>query len=161
MIDKNGKLFGKVNLIDLLIVIVLVAVVGFLGWRFLGQDASGVVNTQTVYLRFTDMEVPDYTAEKLEIGANVLDSTENNSMGTVTDIVLGEASSYEVNELGDTVTLHRPDCSRVDLTTTANAKLTDNGVIINGTRYAIGHTMVIYVGDCKLYAQVSDIQLPQ
>ena len=54
MIDKNGKLFGKVNLIDLLIVIVLVALVGFLGYRFLIRDDTGVVNTQTVYISFTD-----------------------------------------------------------------------------------------------------------
>ena len=158
MIDKNGKLFGKVNLIDLLIVIVLVAVVGFLGYRFLGQDASGVVNTQTVYLSFTDMEVPNYVTEKLEIGANILDSEENNSMGTMTDFTLGEASSYDVDEVGDTVALHRPDCASVTLTSEVQATADGNGVIINGTRYAIGHTMVIYVGDCKLYAKISDIQ---
>ena len=159
MIDKNGKLFGKVNLIDLLIVVVLVAVVGFLGWRFLVKDDSGVVNTQTVYLRFTDTEVPSYVAEGLEAGDNVLDSTENNSMGTLTDFTLGEASSYSVDELGDTVTIHRPDCYSVELTTEVDATYTENGVIINGTRYAIGHTMAIYVGDCKLYAQISGIQL--
>ena len=158
MIDKNGKLFGKVNLIDLLIVIVLVAVVGFLGYRFLVMDDSGVVNTQTVYLSFTDMEVPNYVTEKLEIGANILDSEENNSMGTMTDFTLGEASSYDVDEVGDTVALHRPDCASVTLTSEVQATADGNGVIINGTRYAIGHTMVIYVGDCKLYAKISDIQ---
>ena len=158
MIDKNGKLFGKVNLIDLLIVIVLVAVVGFLGYRFLVKDDSGVVNTQTVYLSFTDMEVPNYVTEKLEIGANILDSEENNSMGTMTDFTLGEASSYDVDEVGDTVALHRPDCASVTLTSEVQATADGNGVIIDGTRYAIGHTMVIYVGDCKLYAKISDIQ---
>ena len=158
MIDKNGKLFGKVNLIDLLIVIVLVAVVGFLGYRFLIRDDTGVVNTQTVYISFTDEEVPNYVADELEVGVNVLDSTENNSMGTVTDFTLDEACSYEVNELGETVALHRPDCASVTITAEVNATLSDNGVIINGTRYAIGHSMVIYVGECKLYTQISGLE---
>ena len=48
MIDKNGKIGGKVSIIDLLIVIILVAALAFVGYRFLTKDRSGVVNTEKV-----------------------------------------------------------------------------------------------------------------
>ena len=48
MIDKNGKIGGKVSIIDLLILIILLAAIAFVGYRFLTKDRSGVVNTQDV-----------------------------------------------------------------------------------------------------------------
>ena len=38
MIDKNGKIGGKVSIIDLLIVLILLAALAFVGYRFLTKD---------------------------------------------------------------------------------------------------------------------------
>ncbi len=40
MIDKNGKVFGKINLIDLLIIIVIIVAAAFLGWRLLANNSK-------------------------------------------------------------------------------------------------------------------------
>ena len=159
MIDKNGKIGGKINLIDLLIIIVLVAVVGFIGYRFLIKDDAGIVNTETVTLQFTCAETKNFVADRLETGVNVLDTEENNSMGTVTDIEIGEAYEYVVTEGGETVQKNAEDCSSVVVTTETSGTLDGNGVLIGGARYAVGHSMVIYVGDCKLYVQISAVDV--
>lgn len=157
MIDKNGKIGGKINLIDLLIIIVLVAVVVFVSYRFLIQDDAGIVNPETVTLQFTSAETKNFVTDRLETGVNVLDLEENNSMGTVTNIEIGEAYAYVVTDDGETVQRNAPDCSSVIITTKTNGTLDGNGVVIGGARYAVGHSMVIYVGDCKLYVQISAV----
>lgn len=42
IIDEKGKLFGKLNLIDLLVVVILIAAILFLAFRFTRKDANPV-----------------------------------------------------------------------------------------------------------------------
>ncbi|MEG2420919.1 MAG: DUF4330 domain-containing protein [Oscillospiraceae bacterium] len=37
MVDEKGKLFGKINIIDLLILILLVAALALVGWKIIGN----------------------------------------------------------------------------------------------------------------------------
>ena len=49
IIDKNGKVFGKINIIDLLVLIVLVAAIFVVGSRFLLPKQK---STQTIQMQF-------------------------------------------------------------------------------------------------------------
>jgi len=158
MIDKNGKIGGKVSIIDLLIVLVLLAALAFVGYRFLTKDRSGVVNIQEVYVSFTGSEVPNYVVENIDIGARVFDDTENNVLGYVTDVQTGQGYHYDVDKEGKTVALFPEDTSSVVVTSLATGTLDPNGLLIGGTRYAIGHTFVVYVGDCKMYLRISGLE---
>ncbi len=37
IIDEKGRLFGKINLIDLLVIVLVVAVVAAVGWKLVGK----------------------------------------------------------------------------------------------------------------------------
>ena len=158
MIDKNGKIGGKVSIIDLIILVILLAALAFVGYRFLTKDRSGVINTQQVYVSFTGTEVPNYVAENLKTGARVLDDTEHNYLGYVTDIQTGQGYHYDVDKNGETVALFPEDSASVVVTSLAEGTMDGNGVLIGGTRYAIGHTFVVYVGDCKMYLRISGLE---
>jgi len=158
MIDKNGKIGGKVSIIDLLILVIILAAIAFVGYRFLTKDRSGVVSTQSVYMSMTGAEVSNYVVDDLEIGARVFDDTENNVLGYVTDIETGKGYHYGVGNNGETVALFPDDSSSVTVTCKAEGTLDPNGLLIGGTRYAIGHTFVVYVGDCKLYLRISALE---
>jgi len=157
MIDKNGKIGGKVSIIDLLIVLILLAALAFVGYRFLTKDRSGIVNTQKYYLSMTGAEVPNYVVDNLEVGARVFDDTENNVLGYVTDVQTGRGYHYDVDKNGETVALFPDDSSSVVITCQGEGTLDAIGLLIGGTRYAIGHTFVVYVGDCKLYLRISGL----
>lgn len=43
VIDEKGKLFGKINLIDLLVVLVVIAVVAGLFWKLAGDRVTGAI----------------------------------------------------------------------------------------------------------------------
>ena len=40
MLDEKGRLFGKINIVDLLVLILIVAVAAMLGWKLLGRNGS-------------------------------------------------------------------------------------------------------------------------
>lgn len=43
LIDEKGRLFGKINLIDLLVVILIVAVIAAVAWKLGGRKAAAAV----------------------------------------------------------------------------------------------------------------------
>ena len=47
MIDEKGRLFGKVNIVDLIIIVIVLAAAAFIGMKLLGPE-SEVANTQKV-----------------------------------------------------------------------------------------------------------------
>ena len=157
MIDKNGKIGGKVSIIDLLILVVLIAVALFVGRRLL-SGGSSTPPAQQVYMEMIGSEVLKYVSEDLEVGAPVIDDTEHNSLGHVTEIELGKAYHYEALPDGSTVIVEPDDSDSVRLVTLQEGSLDGNGVLVNGTRYAIGHTFVVYAGNCKLYVRISGLE---
>ena len=158
MIDKNGKIGGKVSIIDLLILIVLVAALAFVAFRFFSRDRSGVIAPEEAYISFTGTEVSNYVVEQLEMGAKVRDDTENNILGYVTDIETGPGYHYSLDNFGNTVAVFPDDSSCITVTSLAEGKLDGNGILIGDSRYAVGHTFVLYVGNCKLYLRISSIK---
>ena len=66
MNETNGKIRGKFNIIDLIIVILLLAAVAFLGYRFLTRGNADA-DTQKVYLTMTGAEVSKYVGESVDV----------------------------------------------------------------------------------------------
>ena len=78
IIDKNGRLFGKLNLIDLAVILVVVIVVGALGMKLFGKDAVEAVTSPDVKVTYQVVceDVPEAVAEycKENIGQQLLSS---------------------------------------------------------------------------------------
>ena len=60
-VDERGKLFGKLNLIDLLVILLLIVAVALIGWKVTRKDgasnASRTILTYTVEVEGVDQEV--------------------------------------------------------------------------------------------------------
>ena len=65
IIDKNGRLFGKLNLIDLAVIVVVVAVVAALGMKLFGNDAVEAVTSPDVQITYQVVceDVPEAVAD--------------------------------------------------------------------------------------------------
>lgn len=156
MIDENGKLFGKINLIDLLIVILVIALLVFVAMKVVSGRNNAPELTE-VEISFFGDEVPDYVTEYIHEGDSVLDSTDDVTMGTIKSVSFGAPISYITDVDGQTREIEKTGYSSVDLTITTTAQLTANGVEIGGTLYGVGHTLAIYAGRAKMWVRVSGI----
>ena len=52
-IDEKGRLFGKINLIDLLVILLVLAVLFAVLWKTVGKRASENANAQTIRAEYT------------------------------------------------------------------------------------------------------------
>lgn len=159
MIDKNGKLFGKINLIDLLIILVVL-----LAGAFLALRATGVVGSNEsaqavpVRISFYGTEVPNYVVESLEVGSTVYDYNEDLVMGVTESFEAGEPLGYMVDDLGETHKVVLEGHSSLTLTALCDAVIGDYGVTIDGTIYGVGHTTVLFAGQSKMYVKICAIE---
>lgn len=157
MIDEKGRLFGKVNLVDLIIILIVIAAVVFLGVKFLGPEST-TANTQEAIVSFYCEEAPDYVADQLQAGDVVWDSGDNVNIGTVKDWSITDSVSYYYAENGETVQASKTGYCAVTLRCDAEGVIGEHGITINGTLYGVGHTLTIYAGEAKLYLKVSGIE---
>ena len=53
IVDEKGRLFGKINLIDLLVIVLVIAIVAAVGWKLVGKKAAAAVSDDQHELTFT------------------------------------------------------------------------------------------------------------
>lgn len=158
MSNESKKKPGRINIIDVIIIAVIVLAVAFIAWKLLRSD-SGISSSQTLYLTVYEAEVPNFVVDEIEIGDVASDGTDNNitRIGTVLSVTKSDADSYELNETtNEYVKASKPDHCSVYITLEVQGTMTDNGILIGAQRYGVGHSMVLYAGDAKMYLVVYD-----
>ena len=157
MIDEKGRLFGKINIVDLIIVLVIIAALCFIGIRYV-LPKSSAADTEDLELVLYCHDTPKFTAEQIEAGASVWDQS--------CDVVLGKVKSFEILPLLETVAgqdgkVHSVEsdwlCSVVMVLDSEGVR-DEYGVRIGGCLYASGHTMTVFAGDAKMYLKVQEIR---
>lgn len=158
MIDKNGKLFGKINLVDLIIVLIIIALAAFVAMKFLGNKNDGSNLTQ-IEMSFYSDEEPQFVVDALKEGASVYDYNEKVTIGTLESFETGAPISFLTTGEG-TIPVEKEGYKSVTLKVKAMAEMGPNGATIDGVLYGVGHTLVIFAGDAKFYLKISAIDAP-
>ena len=152
---ENKK--ARLNIIDILIILVVLAGVAFFAYKFMTAGGTAAP-TDKVQIVFFEEECPDYVPEHTHVGDSVLDGTTNTYLGTVADIEVDESVTYTYNDLtGETTLGHKEGYVSAYITADCVGQLTDNGVVIDGTLYSVGHTLILHAGQGKYYLTIYSI----
>ena len=147
----------KFNLVDAIVLVVILAVVGLVGYKFLAGGVSGSA-TSTYQVKFFCEEVPSFAAEEIKVGDKILDEQKESSLGVVKEVVLDGSHTYTTTETGDIRIVPKPHYNSVELTAEVEASDYDFGMIVDSSKYGIGHSITIRVGKAKIFGRVSDIE---
>lgn len=161
MIDKNGKLFGKINLIDLIIILILVALAIFAVLKFAVPSNTEGTATNVKLTLFCE-ETPEYVVDYIKEGEPVYDSKEGINIGSVESFESGDPIGYDSKETGIDMSEYRvarDGYNSVKIVVDATGVNGVNGVTVNGVLYGVGHTMTVYAGQAKLYLRVMGISV--
>lgn len=162
MIDKNGKVFGKINIIDLIVILVIVAAIAMFGVSRLsnrGDDGVAIPEGQSAYMVFYAEEVPDFVVDKLEKGAKVYDVDMKAELGEVVSFESAPSVSYASNSDGEYVLTTREKYNSVKITAKVNGTPTEYGIAINDNQYGVGHSLTIRAGHAKIYLKIFDVYI--
>ncbi len=81
-IDEKGKLFGKVNLLDLLVVLIIIVALAFGGYYFIGKDGS-VGSKMSIEYTVEVVKKDEKFFEHIIPGESVVDGKTKQPMGEI------------------------------------------------------------------------------
>ncbi len=135
MIDNKGRLFGKLNIVDLLIVILVVVAVCATVYKFGFSEHSDVneSNTRIEYV-LKAKGVRGFTVDSIKIGDSIYDEETDNLLGTITAVEAKDAMDYVLKADGTTVYTSKPDRYDAYITVESDARILDGGYFTGGTK---------------------------
>lgn len=148
----------RFNVVDVIVLVVILAAVAFVGSFFLGGGfgGDGGAEFEVTYLC---EEVPEFAASIIKNGDKVLDEQQETELGEVTEVVIGESRTYTTTDMGEIRCLGKPYYNCVMLTTRVKAQKYDYGMMVDSSKYGVGHSITIRVGSAKIFGRVSGIRL--
>jgi hypothetical protein len=161
LLDKKGKLFGKISIVDVLVILLIIAVAGGLYYKF---GKSGTVTpftqTQTVQVTLSLESVNQYIANNIKEGDIVQDRVQNITMGKVTSVKTGPDVSYFLNSNGLTIKGSKDGYCSLTVTFEGQGLYKDTGVTFGGVEYYLNKSNVEWrIGNTTNFAKISDIKL--
>ncbi len=156
MLDEKGRLFGKINIVDLLIVVIIIAAIAFIGLKYVLPAREDAQSGQPVTMVLYAESSKKYVVENLTAGVPVCDNGDKAVLGTLES---WSSDKYVERYTKDGMLFESApeDTCIVELVVKGTGTKGDFGVTIDGSLYGIGHTMVVYCGDSKFFVSVKDI----
>ena len=131
MIDKNGKLFGKINIIDLLIILVIIAAAVFFATKaFTPAQEATKTETSTVRVQFFCYKAQVGAADAIEIGAPAFEDTTNVDFGKVVAVESEPSYTYFVDADGNQAKAEVAYNDAVTVTVELQGNLTEKGLYV-------------------------------
>ena len=160
MIDKNGKLFGKISIIDIALIVVFLAAAAFALYKFgiftpAGSTAS---NAGKIRITFFQSEVNTFTAETVKLQDPVTDAVLNVDLGTIVDIKTGDSISWGKDKNGRQVQSSKAGYSSIYITSEVPGTIGSDGITIGGYKYYIGDIFTIRTGISTFYTRIYSVE---
>ncbi|MDU1023510.1 MAG: DUF4330 family protein [Peptoniphilus harei] len=142
IIDKKGRLFGLINIVDLLIIILLLALVAVGVKRFGNKAAVGEATTKKGVITAEIKDVRDVTAKNVKVGDPIYDYDKGTLIGK---ILTAEVEPYKdkTEYQGKFFNSEVPDKYRVIMTIDADVKETQDFYQVGTEQIRIGAEMRI------------------
>ncbi|MBO5060594.1 MAG: DUF4330 domain-containing protein [Clostridia bacterium] len=142
MLDKNGKLFGKISIIDLLAIFaVIIAVLG-ISARFVTTAAKNV-REKTQFSYVVEIEgIRFYTIDALNKKGIVTDLKGNSVVGEITNVEYKRMEIQSVTSTGETVFATVPEKYTALITVKAEGNESEKGYFVgDNIELSVGSTM--------------------
>lgn len=159
VMDQKGKLFGKISIIDLLILAFVIVAVAATAYKF-HFSAHKDVNTANGQIVYTlkVQGVRDFTANQLAVGDAVYDKESNKEIGEITQIRKEDAEEFVNMADGTFVMQNIPNKYDLYLTIESDARITDEGYFANGTKQIGAYSNLnVYTQKAEVNARVQDV----
>ncbi|MBQ7985731.1 MAG: DUF4330 domain-containing protein [Clostridia bacterium] len=156
--DKNGKIFGKINIIDLAaILIVILAIVG-ITIRFTSIAAENV-NQKTNFTYVVEIEdIRMYSVNALSKKGLATDK-QGNVIGEITNVEYDKMIKQLVNENGEQVKVTTPLRYVAKVTLNAEGKDTDSGYFVGeNTELSVGSSITMYTKYSNCSGKIIKVQ---
>lgn len=144
LIDNKGKLFGKVNIIDLSIILVVVLVAAAVYGVYFRKTESAEATADRIEYDVELTVKPEEFVDAIKIGDEIRDSVRGHYLGKVIDKKKLPATKVIENiDKGEFVKAEIPGMYDVIVTIEANGMVTPRSILAEGVEVKVGQRMYI------------------
>jgi len=162
IIDNNGRLFGKVSIIDVLIIVLVFAAGFFLAVRYFssGDNPIGAGSTlEELEIKFYSEEVNNFVVDAINEGDAAKEFAQYANFGTVVNVEKADSITW----VGDFDGIINPSSkdgyySSIIVTTRARGKINDIGFELDGTNYFVGKTVIMQFGKAGFQGRIAGVE---
>lgn len=160
---KKYKLFGKIPIFDIIIVLIVAVAVVIVGKVFMSSKTGQTVsNSKVSTIRYTVelQNISDMVDGVPDAGEKVRDVETSTDMGIV---VSAQSKTYSVTMpnmvTGEAVTSVQNDRQNIEIIIEASATVSDTGISVNGIRFGVGRTVGLSMTSLSGNAIVRNIEI--
>lgn len=143
IVDDKGKIFGIINLFDLLVLIILVMGLVFVASRINFNQSEEVIDHPQIEVTFLLEEVRFETVESVVVGDRLYEFDTNLVFGEIIDFSYEPHVVYVPTEFGEMVKVENPDRYDVFIKLKSEAVEGPFNVSIATKRVAVGRNLVL------------------
>lgn len=141
IIDNKGRIFGLINIIDLLVILVILAVVARFGTKIHQSTAGSQVKEIEAVLYVK--EVKDATTNVIKVGDIVKETKTNGVLGKVTDVDVRPSETLVETADGRIVVYPNPVLKDVYITLRGTGSVNENAIVLGSNEIRIGTSLQI------------------
>lgn len=159
VIDNKGRLFGKISLIDIIIVVVILSAALGVVYKLRTSKSEGfLVKPDAIEVVFYTEELPDFAATDIKKGDIVKDPVRNAVFGTVSDIEINDSVTFTQDQDGNMKISPRPGYVSIKLHVEGKGTITSSGITIDNADYGIAKSLEIRAGRSAIWTRISEIK---
>lgn len=139
-LDEKGRIFGRVNLIDLLVVVAVVVFAAWLAYAKFGKDLRADVSRreQPIEITVVAANVRPTTAEAIRNSKDVFEFKTGARVGEVVGVETQPADIWFIGGDGRWVRTKADDRVDAYVTIRGNARLSEDVITMNGVEVRVG-----------------------
>ena len=158
IIDKKGRIFGLVSIIDIFVLGVIVSIAAFGMMRLGNTGGIGILETpQPLTMSFVIENLETFTADNIHIGDPVFGVQTGVDFGHIVDIQRYPTVEYNPDSRGVLVPSVLPNHYKVILTSAFDGFPVQNGVWVMGHTFLVGETIVLGAGATNVFMNIHGI----
>lgn len=148
IIDEKGRLFGKISIVDILVIIIAVVLVAAVYVKFHSNERTSTLkDLETVTYVYSIEGVREGVPASIKVGDGLYDQENDVCLGKITDMQVEEATKPV--QLTDGTYVDGPVQDRYDVLLTVEAQCQ----IMNGRMYADSIDEINVNGEKKAYTK--------
>lgn len=159
IVGKNGKLFGKLNIVDILIIVILIGAV-LAGGKALKKSniTTPFTKTEDLQVEFFAEEAADTAAYAVKEGDPVREVIQNANFGRVSKVTVDKSISWAQTSNGEFVASTKTGLASIYIVTDAKGLMGNSGITIDNSVYYIGKTIELYVGNSYFKGKLTAVR---
>lgn len=158
IVDEKGRLFGKINLLDILIVVIIIGVIVAVAYKLNNSKViTPFTQKDNVTTVFVVDEVLDEVAKTLNVGESVKDRVTGAPFGVVKALEVNPSISYASNYEGKIIKSTREGYKSVVITVEGPGVYSNSGVTFGNNDYYINKSLEIRVDNTSLYVRIQNM----